>query len=140
MIREWGDGDQGWFDPNEPEYYIEHDHKVIWQVNVFLDEADWFSQEGTPEFPVVYWLDIQVAVKDPENTDFGWKTSMDHWNDDAVWADWIPGEPKPDDWDWEELIIEEMPWDMAFVITTIPEPGIFAIVGLGLLTLWRRKK
>ena len=141
-IQEWGSGLQGWHDPNTGETFWP-DHYVTWQVNVFLEEADWFFQEGTPDDPVVYWLDIQVDVFDPLDLglDFGWKTSLDHWGDYAVWADWQgPGSPKPEGDQWEELIIEEMQWDMAFVITTIPEPGLLAIAGLGLLALLRREK
>jgi len=134
--------DQGWYDPNEREELWD-DHQVCWQVNVFLEQEDWFLQRGTIEEPRTYWLDIQVDVADPEFTDFGWKTSIDHWQDLAVWADWTPGDPKPEDCDWEELIIWEMPIDMAFVITgVIPEPTIIVVAGFGLVALvgLRRKK
>ncbi len=136
-VRHWGDGDQGWYDPNTGEVY-EHDHSGIWQVNMFLDEADWFWQEGSPDGvnPTIYWLDLQVIVADPVNTAFGWKTSDIQWEDDAVWQD--------EDWGgfWEPLEdpIRPVSLDLAFVITTIPEPGILAIAGLGLLALLRRKK
>jgi hypothetical protein len=131
----WGTGDQGWYNPNTGEY-IEHDHNEFWLINVFLDEADWFRQKGTPANPIVYWLDIQVTVADPINTDFGWKTSIDHWRDDAAWRDvqW------PDTVPWEKLEdpLTGQTLDMAFVLTTVPEPSVFVLAGLGLLMLFRR--
>ena len=48
---------------------------------------------------------------------FGWKTSQDHWNDDAAWYDDVGD-------DWIELYdpVLEVPvsLDMAFVITSPP--------------------
>lgn len=132
-VREWGTGDQGWYNPNTGEVR-EHDHEIIWQVNVFLPEEDWFWQEGTADNPVVYWLDVKI---NPWGCDFGWKTSIDHWNDNAVFrdTDW------PEDQPWE-LMTDPLtggPLNMAFVITTIPEPGVFMLVGMGALALLRRR-
>ena len=132
-IRQVGEGDQGWYDPNTGEYFPT-DHKGIWQVNMFLDRKDWFWQEGSPDGtqPTIYWLDLQVLVEAPDTTAFGWKTSNIQWEDDAVWQD--------DDWAdfWEPLedpLGSGVSLDMAFVITTIPEPGVFVLAGLGLLGL-----
>ena len=68
-------------------------------------------------------------------TAFGWKTSNDHWEDTAVW------------WDdtlemWRELADPQTAGalDMAFVITTVPEPSVFILAGFGLLALLRRRK
>ena len=135
-IKWVGDSQQGWHDPNTGEW-IPGDHFGMYQVNIDFTRDQWFWQQGTPDNPIVYWLDIQVTVADPLTTDFGWKTSIDHWRDDAAWRDeeWSPTQP------WEKLEDQSgVTLDMAFVITTIPEPGIFAIAGLGLLALLRFRR
>jgi hypothetical protein len=150
-IRDFATADQGWYDPNlTTDAYIRHDHDVMVQVNVFLAEEDWWIQRGTLENPVVYWLDIQVDVSSPAGAiaDFGWKTSYEHKGpDDAVWGDWGPNfdASTVDGIDWHELIDPIWPdesLDMAFVITgiPIPEPGIVALSGLGLLALLARRR
>jgi hypothetical protein len=74
---------EGWLNPPE-EYWFPADH-VCWQYNFFIEESEAFIQEGSPDYPVVYWLDVQAYSEDQEAF-FGWKTSLDHWNDDAVWV------------------------------------------------------
>ena len=134
---------QGWFDPNIWEY-IPDDHDNMYLVNIFLCEDQRFWQEGMVEdpsnpgqfIPSIYWLDVQVKVADPVITDFGWKTAIEQWRDDAVWRDeyWEPEI-------WEKLEDPSgVSLDMAFVITTIPEPGVFVIAGIGLLALLRCRK
>jgi hypothetical protein len=65
------------------------------------------------------------------DTLWGWKTSLDHWNDDAVWS--VPGTI------WQELrdpaTGESL--DLAFVIT--PEPATLSALLLGILALCRRR-
>lgn len=142
-----GCADQGWYDPNTGEV-LENNHKCLWQVNVYLDQIlpwdELFIQQGTRERPTVYWLDLQVSLADPEQTAFGWKTAYEQHRDDAAWADWSPGTPLPTEDDWTELMLPdtEESLDLAFVITgiPIPEPGLLAIAGLGLIALLRRRR
>jgi hypothetical protein len=107
---------EGWMDP--PEYYEPVGDHVCWQYNFFIDEADAFVQQGSPDQPMVYWLNVQAIPLDEAY--FGWKTSVDHWNDDAVFG--YGEEPYPGPWD--ELVYppghEWYPQsiDLAFVITT----------------------
>lgn len=88
----------------------------IYRYDIDIDPADAFIQEGTPDDPIVYWLDIYVLT---EFGEFGWKTSEKHWNDDAVY-EMFGGTNIP----WSELIYPpEHPYkgksiDMAFAITT----------------------
>ena len=110
---------EGWYDPVEGQYNPAAD-ELIWQYNFFFDRESAFIQQGTPENPVVYWLAINVMILDPEFMGgFGWKTSMEHWNDDAVWAI-DPGQ-------WMELRyplghpMEGVSMDLSFVITTETE-------------------
>jgi hypothetical protein len=97
----------------------------IWKYNIDIDPNIAFLQEGDPNDPIVYWLDIYVLSENPENQ-IGWKTARTHWNDDGVFD--LPGAG------WQELIyppthpMEETSIDLAFEITTKPavEPEIEA--------------
>ncbi len=116
------DINEGWMNP--PEWYIFPGDHICWQYNFHIDSAEAFEQQGTPDEPVVYWLDVQAA---PMYTGlyFGWKTSLDHWNDDAVWGQGMEPYLGP----WDELIYppgHEMQGesiDLAFVIATEPHAG-----------------
>jgi len=83
-----------------PDQYDPFGDTVVVKYRCFLDDSNYFWQLGTPEFPRVYWLDVQALTDDP-NVTFGWKTSIDHWNDDAVWAVGPPLDVEPP---WYELI------------------------------------
>jgi hypothetical protein len=109
---------EGWYVPCvTPPMYQPLADTVCWQYNFNLDQGE-FTQEGTVENPVVYWLDVQAKPLDP-NARFGWKSSQDHWNDDAVWG--IGTEPFLGPWN--ELRypfghrFELQSIDLAFVIT-----------------------
>ncbi len=110
-----------WWDPYRQDINPQGDQN-IWQYDVYIDPADAFIQEGTPDDPVVYWLDIYVLT---EGGVFGWKTASEHWNDDAVY-----GGPAGTAIPWLELIYPKghpqagKSIDMAFAITTqtITEP------------------
>ena len=75
---------EGWYDPSTGET-IWGDHQAYFQYDVCFDNpADWFIQDsGT-----IYWLNISAIVADPATTTWGWKSTLDRWNDDAVWATW----------------------------------------------------
>ncbi len=161
---------EGWYDPNE-DLYTPNADKTIWQYNFLIPEANAFQQLGTTDEPIIYWLALVAAV-DPELLNnhvtttgdlideplFGWKTSPEHWNDDAVWTDLVedPNGPitGPDGvkWGfspWSELrypnahpneTLRNQSIDLAFVIT--PEPATLLVLALGLIPalLKRRRK
>ncbi len=114
--------EEGWLDP--PDNYIPPPADTIcWQYTFFIDAALAFLQEGTPGNPVVYWLDLKAAPLQPGPL-FGWKTSLDHWNDDAVWG--IGLEPYPGPW-WELRYPPGHPMmpesiDLAFGLINEPAP------------------
>ena len=146
--REWGTGQQGWYDPNIADPVLD-DHFLIFQANI-VDIVDPFEQKQGE----VYWLAITVtdlaggAVTDPR---IGWKTANidiypppyagQHFMDDAVWAD-VPA--AGGDVEWHELldpIASGESLDLAFVIT--PEPAtmsLIAVGGLGALLRRRRRR
>ena len=79
IVELWGMGEEGWLWP--PDYYEPFADTQIWLYMCPIPEPYWFQQEeGT-----VYWLDIQAVPIEPVFF-FGWKTSIEHWNDDGVWA------------------------------------------------------
>jgi hypothetical protein len=134
-----GDLQEGWYNPNTGEYIRLGDTQV-WQYNFFIDPALAFLQQGTTANPITYWLDVEaspVSVPGVAEPLFGWKTSYQHWNDDAVWGD-SPTSP------WQELVYPQghpfagQSMDLAFAIT--PEPATMALLGLGSLVLLRRRK
>ncbi|MBD3348048.1 MAG: hypothetical protein GF400_02485 [Candidatus Eisenbacteria bacterium] len=84
---------EGWLDP--PEDYHWPGDTVCWLYKFHLPHGVAFHQTGMPDSPKVYWLDVQAVPGDPQAR-FGWKSSLDHWNDDAVWGTGI--EPYTGPW------------------------------------------
>ena len=74
------DTEEGWYDPTQ-DLVLPLNHQEYFRYDLFFDESNWFVQEqGT-----IYWLSINAVVEDPEATQWGWKSSINHFNDDAVW-------------------------------------------------------
>ena len=112
---------EGWYDPEVPNYEPLGD-TVCWMYSFNLDTTE-FIQMGTPDIPVVYWLDVQATPLDNNlECRFGWKSSVDHWNDNAVWG--IGFEPYPGPWN--ELYHPQNgdQVDMAFAIAGLEAPNI----------------
>lgn len=122
IVNPYGNGLQGWYAPEEP-LVIPDDHTEFFQVNIPRIDAPFFQQEGT-----IYWIGIHIGVADP-GTAIGWKTTQDHFNDDATY--YYGG--------WQELRDPETmeSLDMAFVIT--PEPATLALFAIGGLILFRKR-
>ena len=109
---------EGWFVPCKPIYEPSAD-TVCWQFDFDINVREAFiQQQGT-----IYWLAVQAQIVHTpmtEATRFGWKTSADHWNDDAVWRTEIMPISRP----WEELLypkrhpLEGKSIDLAFEITS----------------------
>jgi hypothetical protein len=129
--------DEWFYDPVSGQVNWPGDH-TVWQYN-FTHIPTPFFQQGTAMNPIVYWLGVDAVVADPQ-AEFGWKTSVQHWNDDATWQNL----PNPG---WGELrYFQEHPlqgqsMDMAFVLT-VPEPSMLILLLSGgtalLLCGWRR--
>jgi len=116
-------GDQGWFRPYPPAAFARvSDHDLYYQVNI-TDIFDPFVQEKDE----IYWLAIHL-VPEVSDTFAGWKTSANHFEDDAVFLDESGASAV-----WRELrdpINTQLSLDMAFVIT-IPEPPITGLLVMG---------
>ena len=134
----WGNGDQGWYDPNlpiEPDVNpVLNDHQNIYQMNIEEIGEDGAVEPFRQEEGEIYWLAATVIdLTNPGEAVLGWKTSQDHFMDDAVFIDdWFP-EFAPEFW--TEMYDPETgeSLDLAFVIT--PEPATLALMGLGVAGL-----
>jgi hypothetical protein len=129
-MRDYGTGVQGWFDPVSG-LGVMPDHNHYQQINI-VDIEDPFTQDEGE----IYWLALHVIELDPGKFGkVGWKTSLDHFEDDAVWMNTSVGIGE-----WRALHIEGEPVDFAFVIT--PEPATMCMLGAGslVLLLHRRRK
>jgi hypothetical protein len=128
LLDPYGTGQEGWYDPATG-VSQRPDHDTFHQLN-FTNIKDPFVQQ----FGEIYWLAVSVTVDpSPTGPEWGWKTSQDHFMDNAVW--YVPGTG------WSELYDPEVsgqPLDLAFVIT--PEPGTLALLLLGGLALVSRKR
>jgi len=74
---------EGWYDPSTGEF-IPNDHWSYFKYDVYLPEHQWFYQN----LGEIYWLNISAFVSEQDTAVWGWKSSEDHWNDDAVWTNW----------------------------------------------------
>lgn len=100
-------GNQGWYFP--PEWWP-NDHQKYFKINIdCIDEP--YEQEACN----IYWLVIEMPFYYPDGV--GWKTSKDHFMDNAVFG-WDPN--------WVPLYdpITQEPIDFAFIITAEPKPAI----------------
>jgi hypothetical protein len=156
--RLYATGPEDFYDPNLNQ--IVGSDTQVWQYNFNIPAAKRFSQEQGK----VYWLGI---TRSPDiNGDgifdatdytywdyfytsglhnaYGWKTSQEHWNDDAVFTDvpidlwytqgtgqYVP-EPSPT---WQDMhypaghAFAGQSIDLAFVINGVPEPGSLVMLG-----------
>jgi hypothetical protein len=114
----------------------------VWQYNMNIDPLQAFLQQGNPNTPVTYWLEVKMNIDESQGSaDFGWKTrdpriSPYHYKDDAVYYSnepglgWQPLEYKNGEFQGQSI-------DMAFVIT--PEPATALLLLGGLIGLLRKR-
>jgi len=112
---------EGYYFPSDIYAYQPDADWTCFRYDFYIDPCEAFIQQGTVEDPCVYWLGVQAepGPMDPP-VRFGWKTSLDHWNDDAVWATGETWFHEP----WQELRyppghpFQGESIDLAFAITT----------------------
>ncbi len=108
-----GQGLQGWYDPFAP--FVDYpNHEMYYRYDIDSIPEPFYQDSGT-----IYWLNVMADIGPPGYMGFpepplwGWKTSLDHFEDVGVWG--IFGEPGF----WEPLYDPATggPLDFAFVIT-----------------------
>ena len=124
-------GDQGFIsDPGIPAW-ARPDHQNYWQINIDDLSNGMTVPLFTQQQGNIYWLDVNIQTD--SGGVVGWKTSLNPFNDVAVYRDPTSGL-------WEPIVdpFAGPGFDMAFVIT--PEPGTttLALLGVGLLLRRRR--
>ena len=73
-----------WFDPVIREWRFPGDTQ-IYQYDFYISEDEAFRQrEGT-----IYWLGMKYDSVDSSGLALGWKSSLEHWNDDACYLDTV---------------------------------------------------
>jgi len=113
---------EGWYSPQQG-FYTPFGDTQCWLYTFDLTQIEPFVQHGNPDEPVVYWLSVQAVPQNPDpNMRFGWKTSVNHWNDKAVWSLNFAPSMGP----WNELYhpITMEPLDLAFEIYGLESPYI----------------
>jgi hypothetical protein len=86
-VQESASKRQSFFSPCDAEY-ITNSQKRMFKYTFKIDQSEAFVQAGSAGKPVVYWLSVQAKLAQSAGSmaRFGWKTSTNYWNDDAVWA------------------------------------------------------
>jgi hypothetical protein len=75
-----------WFNPNTGEYFC-NDHVPYWRYDLVDIPAPFIQKKDS-----IYWLNVS-AVGIPLPYQWGWKSSRDHFMDDAVYTDNAPAGP-----------------------------------------------
>lgn len=162
--RPWATANEYFYEPNTDR--IIGTDTTVWQYNFNINPLDAFHQKGTTAVPQIYWLDVQAIIHQPVPPTpelpqyvFGWKTTPQPWQDDAVYGDTeVPGGapypqfPNPDGTallPWKDMhyppgtIYYPNSLNLAFAITTIPEPGTIVMLLsaciIGLVVYLRRR-
>ncbi len=82
-----------WFNPNTGEV-LYNDHVPYWRYDFFFDQADPPPNPFTQYKDSIYWLNIAVhPSSSPPPYEWGWKSSRDHFMDDATYTDSPPDGP-----------------------------------------------
>jgi hypothetical protein len=104
-----GYGDQGCFDPFS-NWWEQSNHQMYFRYDLADIPEPFYQESGT-----VYWLAIQAIIDGdgyPAPPLWGWKTSLNHWEDNATW-----GTPTfPVEWAPMADPVSAEPLDLAFVI------------------------
>ncbi|MCK4427510.1 MAG: hypothetical protein KAW16_03390, partial [candidate division Zixibacteria bacterium] len=81
-----------WFNPNTGEV-LYNDHVPYWRYDFFFDQADPPPEPFFQDKDSIYWLNISAQYIDPLYYQWGWKSSRDHFMDDATYTDNPPDGP-----------------------------------------------
>ncbi len=125
IVDVWTDDSvAGWIYPEFEDYEFPADTTCL--LHQFpIPEEEAFEQVGTPGEPVVYWLAVAAADNVGPPRHWGWRASLDHWNDAAMWGDAAAG------WFWEMPVYYPNPHpyegeqvDLAFALELTEGTGV----------------
>ncbi len=109
-------GQEQFFDPTKSPPVIGLDTQVYYYC---FFPTNPFVQKGSASAPTVYWLSVH-AQPSVAGALFGWKTSTNRFQDDAVWGQWSGGPPTSG---WQELVDPAgISLNLAFKLTTASNP------------------
>jgi hypothetical protein len=109
-----GTGNEQFYDPDTGSVSPEN---VIWRYNFTPKQP--YCQKGSTNAPTTYWLSVSARTTTPGLL-FGWKTSTNHWNDDAVWGHATATGTAVGDWKDLHDPLTGISLDLAFLINTGP--------------------
>jgi hypothetical protein len=117
---------QGYYNPCTDDWYPDN-HFRAFRYDFYFDPAEAFIQEGSPERPVIYWLDVQARpLSATQSTRFGWKTTFFNPDIDMIDVAVFGVGREPFDGPWKPMYhpMTGNRLDMAFEITTTTEPEL----------------
>jgi hypothetical protein len=79
---------ENFYDPEKPFPPFMGNDTQIWQYDFYpFQPSCWIQRGGDATFAggLTYWLSVSCLPADPSKF-FGWKTTTNHWQDDAVWG------------------------------------------------------
>ena len=99
---------EGWYNPFM-DSHEDYNHNAHYRYDITDIEEPFYQEEG-----IIYWLSVWPVIDG--NEVWGWKSSEDHWMDDACWSVHLPQTPAVD---WQELyeptaVVQSL--DLAFII------------------------
>jgi hypothetical protein len=103
---------EGFWNPDPPPGSSMGSDFAIYQYNFYPTNP--FVQNGSLSTPQTYWLCVSVTGT---SQPVGWKTSTNHWNDDAVFSH-MSGTNVAGDWQLIENTIAGNNLDLSFALTT----------------------
>jgi hypothetical protein len=111
------------YDPNPPPPGLIGIDTQIWRYDFYPNLACW-RQDGGLTAQKVYWLSLVATTTN--GFLFGWKTTTNHWNDDAVFGHVANGIPVGD---WLDLhdprpLRTNISLDLSFALRTFPIVGV----------------
>jgi hypothetical protein len=138
--------DQGWYDPRDEGDWDRNEHKQMYQYNIPNIVSPFTQIAGQ-----TYWLQISM---DFQGCEWGWKTTDSvsgnpgvFWDSYNVWGEHCNWWRHPEiEWKWTQLTTPHgwhdprVPQDLAFVITTVPEPATLFLLGIGAAAVLRKRK
>ncbi|MBN1919550.1 MAG: PEP-CTERM sorting domain-containing protein [Verrucomicrobia bacterium] len=124
---------------NETPVGLDANLEQVYKYSVYLEQEDVFQQNQGE----VYWLSIVALTEGTTRWPmWGWHTAVNRNIEDLLQGS-AQTTKDPTQNDPFGIGKVENPWqdaqyDMAFELTTIPEPSIVALIGLGLFATWTR--